>query len=140
MQQTAQIRPHIVTAMCTRRELKTFNTTNNHLYHNVGPILIRKERLILNFKMFKICLKKEGVSYWCNDNYCIALYKRYIHAVHYTLCIPISVGMKDPFPPLLLNWRRHSTFPDGPMTSAVTSLGSTSPEKYSSLKGTCVEK
>jgi len=63
MQQTAQIRPHIVTAMCTRRELKTFNTTNNHLYHNVGPILIRKERLILNFKMFKICLKKEGVSY-----------------------------------------------------------------------------
>ena len=48
--------------------------------------------------------------------------------------------MKDPFPPLLLNWRRHSTFPDGPMTSAVTSLGSTSPERYSSLKGTCVEK
>jgi len=53
-----------------------------------------------------------------------------------SLCIPISVGMKDPFPPLLLNWRRHSTFPDGPMTSAVTSLGSTSPERYSSLKGT----
>jgi len=28
----------------------------------VGPTLIRKELLILNFKTFKISLKKEGVS------------------------------------------------------------------------------
>lgn len=51
-----------------------------------------------------------------------------------TSCMPTSVGINEPLPPVGVKLRRHSTSPLGPRTTAVISLMSTSGDKYSILK------